>query len=110
MYKGYFTDVGNIKLGHAQDLDGGTGLSIILPDPGNTAGVDVRGGAPGTRETDLLNPLNQVSELSGLILSGGSAYGLEASSALMKILEKEGVGFNVGVGAVSYTHLTLPTN
>ncbi|WP_296127956.1 P1 family peptidase [uncultured Anaerococcus sp.] len=100
MYKGYFTDVGNIKLGHAQDLDGGTGLSIILPDPSNTAGVDVRGGAPGTRETDLLNPLNQVSELSGLILSGGSAYGLEASSALMKILEKEGIGFNVGVGVV----------
>ncbi len=100
MYGGYFTDVGNIKLGHAQDLEGGTGLSIILPDPGNTAGVDVRGGAPGTRETDLLNPLNQVSELSGLILSGGSAYGLEASSALMKILEKEGIGFNVGVGVV----------
>lgn len=100
MYDGYFTDVGNIKLGHAQDLEGGTGLSIILPDPGNTVGVDVRGGAPGTRETDLLNPLNQVSELSGLILSGGSAYGLEASSALMKILEKEGIGFNVGVGVV----------
>lgn len=100
MYGGCFTDVGNIKLGHAQDLEGGTGLSIILPDPGNTAGVDVRGGAPGTRETDLLNPLNQVSELSGLILSGGSAYGLEASSALMKILEKEGIGFNVGVGVV----------
>lgn len=100
MYGGFFTDVGNIKLGHASDLEGGTGLSIILPDPGNTAGVDVRGGAPGTRETDLLNPLNQVSEVSSIILSGGSAYGLEAASHLMKILEKEKIGFDVGVGIV----------
>lgn len=100
MYDGFFTDVGNIKVGHAQDYEGGTGLTIILPDPGNTAGVDVRGGAPGTRETDLLNPINQVSEVSSIILSGGSAYGLEAASHLMKILEKEGIGFDVGVGVV----------
>ena len=100
MYSGYFTDVGNIKVGHAQDFEGGTGLTLIFPDPGNTAGVDVRGGAPGTRETDLLNPLNQVSEVSSIILSGGSAYGLEAASHLMKILEKEGIGFDVGVGVV----------
>ena len=100
MYGGFFADVGNIKVGHAQDYEGGTGLTLILPDPGNTAGVDVRGGAPGTRETDLLNPLNQVSEVSSIILSGGSAYGLEAASHLMKILEKEGIGFDVGVGVV----------
>lgn len=100
MYDGFFTDVEGIKVGHSSDLEGGTGLTIILPDPGNTAGVDVRGGAPGTRETDLLNPLNQVSEVSSIILSGGSAYGLEASSHLMKILEKEGIGFDVGVGIV----------
>lgn len=100
MYDGFFTDVGNIKVGHAQDYEGGTGLTLILPDPGNTAGVDVRGGALGTRETDLLNPLNQVSEVSSIILSGGSAYGLEAASHLMKILEKEGIGFDVGVGVV----------
>ena len=100
MYDGFFTDVEGIKVGHASDLEGGTGLTIILPDPGNTAGVDVRGGAPGTRETDLLNPLNQVSEVSSIILSGGSAYGLEAASHLMKILEKEGIGFDVGVEIV----------
>ena len=76
MYGGFFTDVGNIKVGHAQDYEGGTGLTLILPDSGNTAGVDVRGGAPGTRETDLLNPLNQVSEVSSIILSGGSALSL----------------------------------
>ncbi len=100
MYGGYFTDVEGIKVGHASDIEGGTGLTIILPDPGNSAGVDVRGGAPGTRETDLLNPLNQVSEVSSIILSGGSAYGLEAASHLMKILEKEKIGFDVGVGIV----------
>lgn len=100
MYGGYFNDVEGIKVGHASDIEGGTGLTIILPDPGNTAGVDVRGGAPGTRETDLLNPLNQVSEVSSIILSGGSAYGLEAASHLMKILEKEKIGFDVGVGIV----------
>lgn len=100
MYEGFFTDVENIKVGHASDFEVGTGLTIILPDPGNTAAVDVRGGAPGTRETDLLNPLNQVSEVSSIILSGGSAYGLEAASHLMKILEKEGIGFDVGVGIV----------
>lgn len=100
MYGGYFTDVEGIKVGHASDIEGGTGLTIILPDPGNTAGVDVRGGAPGSRETDLLNPLNQVSEVSAIILSGGSAYGLEAASHLMKILEKEKIGFDVGVGIV----------
>lgn len=100
MYDGFLTDVEGIKLGHAQDFEGGTGLSIILPDPGNTAGVDVRGGAPGTRETDLLNPLNKVSEVSAIILSGGSAYGLQAASALMKLLEADGIGFDVGVGKV----------
>ena len=100
MYDGFLTDVGGIKLGHAQDFEAGTGLSVILPDPGNTAGVDVRGGAPGTRETDLLNPLNKVSEVSAIILSGGSAYGLEAASALMKLLEADGIGFDVGVGKV----------
>lgn len=100
MYDGYLTDVGGLRLGHAQDMEGGCGLSIVLPDKGNTCGVDVRGGAPGSREIALLNPLNQVSEVNGLILSGGSAYGLEAGSVLMKLLEKDGLGFDVGVGIV----------
>lgn len=100
IYDGFLTDVEGIRLGHASDFENGTGLSIVLPDKGNTCGVDVRGGAPGSRETDLLNPLNQVSEVSAVILSGGSAYGLAAGSALMPLLEKDGIGFDVGVGVV----------
>lgn len=100
MYEGFLTDVGNLRLGHAGDIENGTGLSIIVPDEGNTAAVDVRGGAPGTREIALLNPLNQVSEVNAIILSGGSAYGLKAGSELMEILEEDGLGFDVGVGRV----------
>ncbi|WP_041449738.1 P1 family peptidase [Anaerococcus prevotii] len=100
MYEGFLTDVGGIKLGHASDFKGGTGLSVIIPDSGNTAAVEVRGSAPGTRETDLLSPINQVSEVNGIILSGGSAYGLDAASGLMEALEKDGRGFDVGCGIV----------
>ena len=100
IYPGFLTDVGGIKLGHASDFEGGTGLSLILPDEGNTGAVEVRGSAPGTRETDLLNPINQVSEVNAFILSGGSAYGLDAASAIMQELEKDGKGFDVGCGIV----------
>lgn len=100
IYPGYLTDVKGIKLGHASDFEGGTGLSVIIPDPNNTAAVEVRGSAPGTRETDLLNPINQVSEVNGIILSGGSAYGLDAASGLMEELEKDNRGFDVGCGIV----------
>lgn len=100
IYSGYLTDVEGIKLGHASDFEGGTGLSVIIPDSNNTAAVEVRGSAPGTRETDLLNPINQVSEVNGIILSGGSAYGLDAATGLMEELEKDGRGFDVGCGIV----------
>lgn len=100
IYEGFLTDVGGIKLGHSSDFKGGTGLSVIIPDSGNTAAVEVRGSAPGTRETDLLSPINQVSEVNGIILSGGSAYGLDAASGLMEALEKDGRGFDVGCGIV----------
>lgn len=100
IYPGYLTDVEGIKLGHASDFEGGTGLSVIIPDEKNTAAVEVRGSAPGTRETDLLDPINQVSSVNGIILSGGSAYGLDAASCLMEELEKDGRGFDVGCGIV----------
>ena len=100
IYPGYLTDVKGIKLGHASDVEGGTGLSVIIPDSNNTAAVEVRGSAPGTRETDLLNPINQVSEVNAIILSGGSAYGLDAATGLMEELEKDGRGFDVGCGIV----------
>lgn len=100
LYPGYITDVGGIKVGHAQDLEAKTGLTVIVPPKGNTCGVEVRGGAPGTRETDLLKPQNQVSEVDSVILSGGSAYGLAASVGVMEALEEEGRGMDVGCGVV----------
>ncbi|PMC81404.1 P1 family peptidase [Anaerococcus hydrogenalis] len=100
MYKGYITDIEGIKIGHAQNFDAGTGLTVLIPPQGNTASVDVRGGGPGTRETDLLNPVNTVSEVSALVLSGGSSYGLAGSIGVVEELEKDGIGFKVPSGIV----------
>ena len=100
MYKGYITDIDGIKVGHAQNFDAGTGLTVLIPPKGNTASVDVRGGGPGTRETDLLNPVNTVSEVSSLVLSGGSSYGLAGSVGVVEELEKDGIGFEVPNGIV----------
>ena len=100
MYEGYITDIKGIKIGHAQNLEAGTGLSILIPPKGNTCSVEVRGSAPGTRETDLLDPINTVESVNAIILSGGSAYGLDAASGVMKALEEDGQGLDVGVGIV----------
>src|SRR5437870_4562552 len=77
---GSICDVGGVKVGHYTDLRRPTGCTAILTEEGMTAGVDVRGSAPGTRETDLLNPLNTVETIDGILLSGGSAFGLDAAS------------------------------
>jgi peptidase S58 dmpA len=100
MYNGYLTDVKGIKVGHAEDTNGGTGLTVIIPPSGNTCALEVRGSAPGTRETDLLNPINTVESVNAIILSGGSAYGLDAASGVMESLEEDGCGLDVGVGIV----------
>ncbi|HHY04572.1 MAG TPA: P1 family peptidase [Thermoanaerobacterales bacterium] len=94
------TDVEGIKVGHAHDVNAVTGCSVILCEQGATAGVDVRGGAPGTRETDLLCPKNMVEKVHAVYLSGGSAFGLDGASGVMKYLEEKGVGFDVGVAKV----------
>jgi L-aminopeptidase/D-esterase-like protein len=94
------TDIKGIKVGHAQDFEGATGCTVILCEKGAWAGVDVRGGSPASRETDLLNPVNMVEQIHAVMLSGGSAYGLEACSGAMAFLEEKGVGFDVGVGVV----------
>ena len=94
------SDIPAIRLGNAQDLTGATGCTVILCPEGATAGVDVRGGAPGTRETDLLKPENLVEKIHGLVLAGGSAYGLAAASGVMSYLEENGFGFDVGVARV----------
>lgn len=95
-----FTDIPGIKVGHAQNLDAATGCTVVLCEKGACAGVDVRGGAPGTRETDLLNPMNLVDKVHGVLLGGGSAFGLDAASGVMKYLEERSIGFDVQVAYV----------
>lgn len=100
MYEIKFIDIDGFRLGHAQDFENGTGCSVVICMEGATGGVDVRGGAPGTRETDLLNPMETVDKVHAVMLSGGSAFGLEASSGVMDYLEEKNVGFDVGMTKV----------
>jgi L-aminopeptidase/D-esterase-like protein len=94
------TDVEGIKVGHYTDREGVTGCTVVLCEDGAVGGVDVRGSAPGTRETDLLRPLNLVQEVHAVLLTGGSAYGLDAAGGVMRWLEERGIGFKIGVGVV----------
>ncbi len=94
------TTIPNIKIGNAHNRTAATGCTVILCEQGAVAGVDVRGGAPGTRETDLLRPENYVEKIHAVILSGGSAFGLDAASGVMTYLEEKGIGFDVGVTKV----------
>jgi L-aminopeptidase/D-esterase-like protein len=93
---GGLTDVDGIKVGHFTDSRRPTGCTVVLCEKGAVAGVDVRGGAPGTRETDLLNPINTAQQVYGVVLSGGSAFGLDAASGVMRYLEEKGIGFPFG--------------
>jgi L-aminopeptidase/D-esterase-like protein len=94
------TDVAGIKVGHFTDSRKPTGCTVILVEDGGVAGVDVRGAAPGTRETDLLDPINTVQEIHAIALSGGSAYGLDTASGVMRFLEERGIGFKLGTAVV----------
>ena len=78
-----FTKIEGIEVGHAQNLEAATGCTVIICKDGATAGVDVRGGAPGTRETDLLNPVNMVQKIHAVMLAGGSAFGLDAAARVL---------------------------
>ena len=94
------TDVHGIEVGHAQDDEALTGCTVILCRRGAVAGVDVRGSAPGTRETDLLDPVNLVEKVHAVVLAGGSAFGLDAASGVMRYLEEHKIGFNTGAAKV----------
>jgi L-aminopeptidase/D-esterase-like protein len=94
------TDIPGIKVGQVTDLEALTGCTVILCESGAVGGVDQRGGAPGTRETDLLRPMHLVQEVHAVLLAGGSAFGLDAASGVMRYLESQGVGFNTGVARV----------
>lgn len=98
--KNSITDVRGIEVGHAQNEEALTGCTVILCRKGATAGVDVCGGAPGTRETDLLDPVNLVEKVHAIVLAGGSAYGLDAASGVMHYLEENKIGFNTGAARV----------
>ncbi|MDW8426441.1 MAG: P1 family peptidase [Meiothermus sp.] len=90
------TDVPGIQVGHYTDLEHLTGVTVVFPEKGAVAGVDVRGSAPGTRETDLLDPVNLVEKVQAIVLAGGSAYGLEAAAGVMRWLEEHRQGYPVG--------------
>jgi L-aminopeptidase/D-esterase-like protein len=94
------TDVPGIQVGHVTDSDALTGCTVILCGQGAVCGVDVRGGGPGTRETDLLNPVNLVHEVHAIVLSGGSAFGLDSAGGVMRWLEEQGIGYDIGVARV----------
>ncbi|MBI2972547.1 MAG: P1 family peptidase [Armatimonadetes bacterium] len=94
------TDVHGITVGHATDLGAATGCTVIVCEQGAVAGVDVRGSAPGTRETDLLRPMNLVERVHAVLLTGGSAFGLAAADGVMRFLEERGIGFETGVAKV----------
>lgn len=95
-YEGSITDVTGMIVGHYTDHEGITGCSVLLCPDGATAGVCVNGGAPGTRETDLLNSENTVDKVHGVVLTGGSAFGLAAADGVMTYLKERGVGFDTG--------------
>jgi len=97
---GSLTDVAGVKVGHFTDPRRPTGVTVVLVESGAVCGVDVRGGAPGTRETDLLDPLNLVDRVHAVVLSGGSAFGLDAASGVMRFLEEKGIGFETVGGRV----------
>ena len=93
---GTLTDVEGLLVGQSVRLERPTGCTVIVARDGAVAGVDVRGAAPGTRETDLLDPLNTVQQVHAIVLSGGSAFGLDTATGVMAWLESEGIGFPVG--------------
>lgn len=93
-------EIHGFRIGQAQNLEAATGCTVVICDKGAVAGVDVRGGSPGTRETDALNPVNNRKEVHAIVLAGGSAFGLDAASGVMKYLEENNIGRDVGVTVV----------
>lgn len=94
------TAIKGIRVGHASMRDAPSGCTVILPQGGATAGVDIRGGAPGTYGTDSLNPLNLIDRVHGLFFTGGSAFGLGVAEGVRRYLRQEGIGFDSGHGSI----------
>ncbi len=94
------TDIPGILVGHASDLDALTGCTVILCERGAAGGADIRGSATGTEEFGLLDPMHLTDRIQGVVLAGGSSFGLEAASGVRRFLERKGVGFTTGSGPV----------
>ena len=94
------TDVPGIRVGHATNLEAATGCTVIICPDDTVGGVDQRGGAPGTRETDLLSPMHLVQTVNAILLAGGSAYGLAAADGVMRYLEENGIGYTAQPGMI----------
>ena len=99
-YAGGLTDIQGIQVGHFTDGRRPTGCTVVIAEEGAIASVDVRGSAPGTRETDLLDPRNTVQRLHAVVLSGGSAFGLDAASGVVQYLEEKSIGYPTRYGRV----------
>jgi L-aminopeptidase/D-esterase-like protein len=97
---GGLTDIPGIRVGHFTESRRPTGCTAVLVEGGAVCGVDVRGGSPGTKETDLLDPVNRVQSVHAVVLSGGSAFGLDTATGVMRFLEERGVGYPVGEAKV----------
>jgi L-aminopeptidase/D-esterase-like protein len=93
---GALTDIEGIKVGHFTDARRPTGCTVVLCEKGAVAGVDVRGGAPGTAQTDILDPANTAHQIHGVALAGGSAFGLEVGAGVTRYLREKGLGFRIG--------------
>lgn len=93
-------DIERLKIGQAEDKEAGTGCTVFICEEGMTAGLDVRGGGPASRESTLLDPLTAIQQIHGIVLAGGSAFGLGAANGVMKLLEERGYGYDVQVTRV----------
>ena len=93
-------EVGGFRVGHAQNTEAATGCTVILLDHMSPTGLDVRGGGPASRESQILSPVAQADSINAVLLSGGSAFGLDAAGGVQKYLEERGIGFDVGVTKV----------
>lgn len=100
MYEIAINTIENIRIGNAEDLVGGTGVTVIIAKKGARTGLDVRGGGPASRESELLKPVADASIIHAVVLSGGSAFGLDCSGGVLKYLEQRDIGFDVGVTKV----------
>ncbi len=93
-------DVPGIRVGHSQNTSAKTGCTVILPEKESVAGIDIRGSAPGTRETEVLQPVRLINHIHGILLTGGSAFGLNAAAGVQRYLESIEMGYDVGVAKI----------